>query len=189
MSLDNNEPRNIHDHVRNILSGISGEAENFFTPLTAQTGSPTNYGHLYHLIVVAECVEGHMHRMAFSPQRFLEIFAGMHAQGYFTNFQAAGMFRSGQQLAVADIEKRLSEEEQANDGLKTLIDKVQALADRVQIENSHLQVENDCLRREVARLKDGQEQPGETALDFRPPNKPQGKFKNYLKKLLGEAGN
>lgn len=184
MSSENNAPKNIHDQVKNILSSIQGD---FFTPLTSETG-PTNYGHLYKLIIVTECADGHMHTVAFSPQRFLENFAGMHAKGYFENFQAIGMFRSGQKLTVTDLENRLKEEEQATDGLNALIEKVQKLADQAAIQNSHLKVENDCLRREIARLKAMQEdQPTETALDFEPvKNQKQSKFWAGIKQIIGE---
>jgi regulator of replication initiation timing len=170
MSLDNNEPRNIQDQVKKLLSELGGETGEFLNKEVPGTGAE-NWGQAFVIVVSFKCRKCNvMHFGGFSPEQFLEMFAGKNAENYFENFSAIGMFQ-GQQPSVnqSDIDRLLERAEgweKANEQLKKHINYVQSLADEATIKNSHLQVENDSLKRELDRLRPTREEPGETALDF-----------------------
>lgn len=177
---DDNGPKNITDQVKEILSGLGN-----FLPQSPNTNGigfdgAGNWGRLSNIVLAFKCHEcASMHFLGFSPDKFIEVFAGKHAKGYFENFTAIGMFQSGQ--SYIDLEKKIEEYEQATDGLQAMIEKTKNLADRVTIENAHLKTENDVLKRELDRLRRGGEQPGETALDYR-PSRPRFKFSFGIKR-------
>lgn len=171
MSLENNEPKDIQSQVKEILSGLGD-----FLPPKSDTEKAENWGQLVEIIVAFKCSRCEIiHVGGMTPDKFLEIFAGKHAKGYFENFSAIGMFQAGQlPVDQGDIDRLLQKAEDleaANEGLKKHFAYVQSLADEAAIKNSHLQVENDVLRRELDRFRPGREQLGETALDFRPSKK------------------
>jgi hypothetical protein len=186
MSLDNNEPRNIQDQVKKLLPGIGGEIGEFLNKPAPDNGAE-NWGQAFVIVVSFKCRKCNvMHFGGFSPEQFLEIFAGKNAENYFENFSAIGMFQ-GQQPSVyqSDIDRLLERAEgwekaneqfrRANAQIRLDLNFVQALSDDLSIKNSHLQVENDSLKRELVKLRPGREEPGETALDF-PAIKRQVKF-------------
>jgi hypothetical protein len=177
MSLDNNEPRNIQDQVKKLLSGIGGEIGEFLNKEVPGTGAE-NWGQAFVIVVSFMCRNCNvMHFGGFSPEQFLEMFAGKNAENYFENFSAIGMFE-GRPLPVdqSDIDRLLQKAEglekdneqfrRANAQIRLDLNYAQALADDLSIKNSHLQVENDSLKRGLGKLRPSRKEPGETALDF-----------------------
>lgn len=191
MSLDdNNKPKNkdVQDQVKNLLSGLGGEAGEFLSQPVKGAG-PACFGHLLHITLLFRCEENHVHVEQYTPEGFDRTYSGDNPQGYFDNFSAVGIFRAGPppnqigKIALDDLLKKAQDYEQ----LKLHKNYIQALADEAAIKISHLKVENDILRRELNRVRTAQdlEKPGETALDLQPaePEKRRWTFRFAVKKI------
>lgn len=205
MSHNNPENNNnIENQVRNFLSGIGGEAGDYLNqslpaaaPQPTQQSTPPgshDFGNLEAVTLLFTCQNCRkLHVLSMPLDRFVELFCGEEPAAYFQNFRfgtdPAKIAKLNQM--VNDTLFQCKEFEKASRETNELLIKTKKLADAAAIENSHLKVEVDCLRRELDRVKAGQDYgQTETALDYRPESGRRWTLWTAIRgfRLIGRSG-